>query len=307
MYPALRKADGSYYRAAHGHESMLYHPRLLNGDTSPDEAWNPELSHELEQQVIESLKLEMLYDHVPRFARGRGQGFIRVRRLNQFGLYNYLGEQLLDAEWDEIRIINHYAHVRRGDLFGVLSMDGTWVLPPRYHMVTSWSDGYFEVGLNLYRHPKGINITPALSLFCGLLICFGYHGAPAHAVRTGKPLIFNGRWGVFDEKGLEVLPKIYDDISFMSPERILVLKDGFFGMTNVAREELVPCIWDYGNGSGEFCSINDSAGWKLDNNNRLKRLDKLPIEFYHDMDGVVECVRQNLLDPPGKPPEAEED
>lgn len=277
MYPDLRKSDGSYYRVGRHHESMLHVPMLLTGERSTDGqmTWNSELSRELESQAIERLRLQNIYDGVSGFGYGRGEGFIQVRRLTQFGLYNYLGQKLLEPKWDEIRIQSHYAHVRKGILFGVMNLSGEWVLPPRYHMIRGWQNGFFEVGMNVKQNPSGIDICLDLE-WNGILgpIYMSYWGGLRRAISEGTPIHLNGRWGVFDEYGVEVLPIVYEDLVLFDGDRAVVLKDGCFGVIDLRGNIIVPCEWELvgvSDSGPSFGNRGEKKWWRVDRENRLRR------------------------------------
>ncbi len=134
--------------------------------------------------------------------------------------------------------------VRRGDLWGILDLQGNEIVAPLYDEIAYHEDGMFLQGYNAVLDEKGRlsyidvngNVTASVDyeLTSSDYKGFSYNAAIVAVKNMGKYMLISATHGE--------LPGKYDDVSTTTGYHpfIAVQKDGLWGVINMAGETVVP-------------------------------------------------------------------
>lgn len=158
-----------------------------------------------------------------------------VTSSKKVGILSNEGAQKIDLSYDEIKILDNELrlyYVRNGETKGVLDKNGKRVVYLEYE----------KIGLDLSKFPRS-NITNNMLLFDNCI-----------------PVMKNGKWGLFDKNGNQILDTVYDSIGYIAGtkkdtaennlavipdiEGIVVCKDEKYGIVNSRGKFIAPCSFD---------------------------------------------------------------
>lgn len=158
-----------------------------------------------------------------------------VTSSKKVGILSNEGAQKIDLSYDEIKILDNELrlyYVRNGEMSGVLDKNGKRVVYLEYE----------KIGLDISKFPRN-NITNNMLLFDNCI-----------------PVMKNGKWGLFDKNGNQILDTVYDSIGYIAGtkkdsaennlavipeiEGIVVCKDEKYGIVNSRGKFVAPCSFD---------------------------------------------------------------
>lgn len=155
----------------------------------------------------------------------------------------------LELEMDEAVIEKYYFKK-----YGYIDKKRKEVIPLKYDIANSFHDGLATLGA------KGEYRGYSYNSFSGLSV--NIVGPEVYTDKNGQGVfeqyvvsttfnddgfsvvIKNGKYGVIDRKGNEVIPVQYDDLRFEDNGIAAVRKDGKWGYINVNGEEVTPAIYN---------------------------------------------------------------
>jgi hypothetical protein len=180
------------------------------------------------------------YSKASDFSNGRAA----VQREGQCGYINKTGRELVRLEFstcldyeDGLAVV--YKNKRKAGLIDSL---GQFLIEPSINRLFDFSEGRGLVRDANYRF---YYITEQASLYDGY-----YQGASPfqHGVAVVQS---NGRWGVINQKGIELIPPKYDKIEAFENGYAKVQIKGFNGLTNLKGELIVQPDYEYISYAGE--------------------------------------------------------
>lgn len=153
------------------------------------------------------LRIANRYDSIGEFH----EGLAAVKLIGKWGFVNTSDQIAINPNYDRCTSFYHgLAVVSRNQKFGLIGPGGTVALPLRYDRVQRLPDGRFQLGIgalngladdtgNVLIEPKYASLHEAVP---GLLI-------------AGR----DGKFGVVTDKGLNVIPMIYDQLTYAAVQR----------------------------------------------------------------------------------------
>jgi len=180
----------------------------------------------------------------------------------KYGFINLKNEVVIPAKFDGAKNFkNGLAAVRINGLWGFINTKGEMVIQPKYGTVLDF-DGpiakvsiaeinYMQTGTYTYINQKGEDVTEAAIL-----------GEPAFFNGLKPAIAENGKYGYKNNKGVMVIPAIYDDANeFNGSGWATCYKDGFMGCVNTSGKVVVPFTFKFiQTGFGKYIAAQTQNG-----------------------------------------------
>ena len=204
-------------------------------------------------------------------------GLIKVEVAGKYGALTREGKEQIPCTYDEI-VIGSYIKVKRDDKWGVIDEYGNPIVACIYDSISILKEGF-----NCYKVEKEGNY--------GIIDFEGNEILPCIYSRIDDwsenllQLASNGKIGVFDiDKKELILPCQYDNIGIGDSE-IFIYIDGKHGVVNNVGQEIIPCVYDniIFMGSGTY-AIEKDAQWTIVNEN----MESIDTNIYEDIYSAYE-------------------
>ena len=210
--------------------------------------------------------------------RGFKEGFAAVKYKDGFGFINIQGELVIDAEYSKVSDFSEgVVAVQQNGRCGYLNKKGKWFVKPEYSRCLDYNEGIGVVYLGLKKagllnkegklivEPK-INRLLTFSEGLGLVrdssyrfyyitekakLYDGYYqkaGKFQHGIAVVQ---MDGKWGIINQKGIEITPPKYDKISQFEEGYAKVRIKGFNGLTDTNGKSIVQPEYEYITYAGE--------------------------------------------------------
>jgi hypothetical protein len=206
-----------------------------------------------------------------------GGTFLIAKKDGKYRIYSLSGDRALAGEYDSAGIINsEYLLLENGGLSAVYRFDGTPFIPfeDGYGGI-EWPGGFIRVekdgGVNLLT-PERVPVFPKV---------YGRIDWPVH----GMAVVWeDGKAGLFDLSGepREVLPVIYELVSVLDPELILVKLNGLLGVLDTGGRTVISLIYDDITPAGSSMIVTRGGKQGLYNRNGNKLIDVIYDEINSD-------------------------
>lgn len=147
-----------------------------------------------------------------------------------------LGNQLFDTIFENARPFNQgYAPVRRNGLWGILDSTGHLALPCRYEAITDNVNGHFFAGTMQGLAMFDYTMQP--------LTPFIYYFSSAESDNHFS-VIRDGRYGILDGSGREVVPCQYDELGALLQGRVMVRLGNRYGIVDSLGNTILPVEYE---------------------------------------------------------------
>ncbi len=172
------------------------------------------------------------------------EGFVAVQQEGRCGFINKKGKWLIEPQFSKCLDFNNgiavvYMGLRKA---GLLDTDGNVVVEPKINRLLDFSEGRGLVRDSSYRF---YYITEKAKLYDG-------YYQKASKFQHGVAVVqMDGRWGIINQKGIEITPPKYDKISKFENGFAKVRIKGFSGLTNNQGESIVQPDYEYITYAGE--------------------------------------------------------
>lgn len=164
----------------------------------------------------------------------------------KYGFINLKNEVVIPAKFDGAQgFKNGLAAVKINDLWGFINPKGEIVIQPKYGTVLDFDGpiakvsiaeiGFMQTGTYTYINQKGEDVPEASIL-----------GEPVYYNGLKPVKAENGKYGYKNNKGVMVIPAIYDDAyDFNGSGWARCSKDGFMGCVNASGKVVVPFTFKF--------------------------------------------------------------
>lgn len=184
--------------------------------------------------------IDPIYSKVSSFS----EGMAMVQQKGKCGYINLQGTQIIPCEFSKcLDFKEDKAVVYKGyKKAGLIDRDGKFIIKPGLNKLLSFEKGRGLVRENEY---KFYYITDQARLY------EGYY-QKASTFKHGVAVVqINGKWGVINQKGIQIIPPKYDKISSFEDGYAKVLINEFSGLTNLKGELIVDPDYEYISYAGE--------------------------------------------------------
>ncbi len=165
-----------------------------------------------------------------------------IKQNGRYGLSNAIGQTLIPAEYNYLEVGTYgVVKVQKGDLFGIMKSNGTWVAEPRYsHMSTKRTNT---------KAPD----WPAIAVRAGKPFLVNSRGdevnkQPVSALRWVGENVYawenKGKWGLMSANGDIITPAQFDGVRDYTFGQLAVRQGGRWGFVNKAGRPSVPVSFD---------------------------------------------------------------
>ena len=166
--------------------------------------------------------------------------YVILKNSDKFALYDKTnGKEIFPCKYDNISIIgekegqNTYLLLMINNYWGVADSKGKIILPLEYDNINVLGD-IFQVrkeGENFLYNNRGEKLPVKKYEIVEWL--------NPYKVRM------NGKWGVIDSTGYEIIPCQYDNVMYQrNIDAIIAVNDNKYGLFTKQGEEIVPCVYD---------------------------------------------------------------
>ena len=211
--------DGSAIVGIDGNRNTINRKGELTSQWSENDAKDDNSSRDMEQK---NLLEEELYP---------------LKKGDKYGLANEKGEWILEAQFDDVMVINEvggcvdangWIKVKINKKWGVITKEGAWVLKPQFDEIS-----YFELtNLIAAKHNGKYGLINKKGEWI-LQPKFDEIRRYGECDATGFGIIMlNGKWGLIDKRGEWVLKQKFDHIEILN-DRIYVKFGGQEGYTTL--------------------------------------------------------------------------
>lgn len=179
----------------------------------------------------------------------------------KYGFINLKNEVVIPAKFDEAKNFkNGLAAVKIGDLWGYINTNGEIVIQPKYRTVLDFEGpiakvsiaeiGLMQTGTYTYINQKGEDVPETAIL-----------GEPAFFNGLKPVKAENGKYGYKNNKGVMVIPAVYDDANeFNGSGWASCYKDGFIGCINANGKVVVPFTFKFiQTGFGKYIAVQTQS------------------------------------------------
>jgi hypothetical protein len=180
----------------------------------------------------------------------------------KFGFINLNNEVVIPAKFDGAQNFkNGLAAIKIGDLWGFINTKGEIVIQPKYGTVLDFYNqiakvsikeiGFMQTGTYTYINQKGEDVPESSIL-----------GAPVYFNGLKPVKAENGKYGYKNNKGVMVIPAIYDDANeFNGSGWATCSKDGLMGCVNANGKIVVPFTFKFiQTGFGKYITAQTQSG-----------------------------------------------
>ena len=200
------------------------------------------------------------------------EGMAAVKYKNKYGFINTSGKMVIDNKYSKVSNFSEgLAMVQKNGLCGFVNKKGEVIVPLKYSRCEDFKDGNAIVYKGLRKGglidktgheviKPGVNRLIDFSDGRGLVrddkwrfyyiteeakLYEGYY-EEAKEFQHGVAVVqMNGRWGVINQKGMQVIPPKYDQIEDFENGYAKVRIKGFSGLTNLKGEVIVQPDYEY--------------------------------------------------------------
>lgn len=205
-------------------------------------------------------------------------GFAAVKFKDKYGFINLSGELVIPAKYSKVSDFSEgFASVQIDGRCGYIDSKGKWFVDPTYSRCLDFKDGIGVVYMGLKRaglikkegklivEPQ-INRLLDFSEGRGLVrdssyrfyyitekakLHDGYYEKASKFEHGVAVVQMDGKWGIINQKGIEITPPKYDKISTFEKGYAKVRIKGFSGLTNTRGETIVQPDYEYIHYAGE--------------------------------------------------------
>jgi hypothetical protein len=186
-----------------------------------------------------------------------GGDFLIASKNNKYGLLKLDGTAFLPFEYGEIVDNNSFFVVKKENKYGVLNQSGELVLPVEYDLLNLafCMDQYNRrqpyllgakngkkgiIYINSWNSPLGFIYDDLIST-----------GKGDFSLRSGDLFynsviaVKNGKYGVIEMNGQEVLPFVYDDMQYVSEFLVIARKNNKYGVVDIHNNNNVVLPFEY--------------------------------------------------------------
>ena len=222
--------------------------------------------------------IPFLFPAASSFNEGRAVVAIYVDSfLVSYGFIDKKGNVVIQPQYDyAFPYYEGYAVVKKYDRYGMIDTENREVLPIKFEILTSMSDGLFFAG-----DDQGLALSNNK---------FKRLTQPIYTELIGKSddrilVRRDGKYGYLNHKGKEIIPCQYDHASLFKDSRANVSIKGKWGIINTSGKTILPIEYDNSGYRGEAYIYHDS----------LALIEKNRHYGYVDMDGniVIQPIYQN--------------
>ena len=255
-------------------------PILAWAQTKPTAPLPPEESKARLQQLGDSLRKYDYFDYLDR------HGWIIVSKLsdnnakkawpNRFGIIDDYGRQILPCEYSDIRFQEHsdLIFVMKDSLLGFMNRQLEWVIPPKYDG-RGWYDfeevdDFFEYGMIALTDMNGKE---------GVVDSTGREVLPCQYdwVRIAGPDLFiiekrNEKVaGAVNHHGDTVIPFVYNLLYAYNDHYLKAERQDLYGVLSVTGQEIIPCKYEmiWGSDMGYFAARQGGKWGVVDSANNV--------------------------------------
>lgn len=255
-------------------------PLLAWAQTKPTAPLPPEESKARLQQLGDSLRKYDYFDYLDR------HGWIIVSKLsdnnakkawpNRFGIIDDYGRQILPCEYSDIRFQEHsdLIFVMKDSLLGFMNRKLEWVIPPKYDGRVWYDmeevDDFFEYGMIVLTDMNGKE---------GVVDSTGREILPCQydRVRIAGPDLFiiekrNEKVvGAVNHHGDTVIPFVYNLLYSYNDHYLEAERQDLYGVLSVTGQEIVPCKYEmiWGSDMGYFAARQGGKWGVVDSANNV--------------------------------------
>ncbi len=260
--------------------AILLLPLLAWAQTKPTAPLPPEESKARLQQLGDSLRKYDYFDYLDR------HGWIIVSKLsdnnakkawpNRFGIIDDFGRQILPCEYSDIRFQEHsdLIFVMKDSLLGFMNRQLEWVIPPKYDG-RGWYDfeevdDFFEYGMIALTDMNGKE---------GVVDSTGREVLPCQYdwVRIAGPDLFiiekrNEKVvGAVNHHGDTVIPFVYNLLYAYNDHYLKAERQDLYGVLSVTGQEIIPCKYEmiWGSDMGYFAARQGGKWGVVDSANNV--------------------------------------
>lgn len=186
------------------------------------------------------LVIDNIYSKAGDFSEGRAA----VQRNGLCGYIDSNGDEVVELEYSKCLDFTGgkavvYKGYRQG---GIIDLNGNYVIEPSINRLYGFTEGRGLVRDSRYRF---YYITEEAKLYEGY---YDRAGNFQHGVAVVQS---DGRWGIINQKGMEIIPPKYDKIEDFQDGYAKVRIKGFSGLTNLQGELIVQPTYEYISYAGE--------------------------------------------------------
>lgn len=226
------------------------------------------------------LKIAARFDWARPFSEGRAT----VSLGNKRGYINRRGQLAILPQFEEAcPFKNGVAIVRKNRRYGLIDRNGRVLQPPIYYKIELWQQDFYRLSL---LHPKThlVEIHGLADAGGRLLLDTIYQEISliqSKYIKVKKDSLT----GYFSRKGKVLIPMIYKNLGFVSPEGFLAARrDEKWGFIDIRGRQKLPFDYDdcrMGFSEGRSWVLKDSCFLLLDNKMRvLRRCPQFSTVFY---------------------------
>jgi len=189
------------------------------------------------------------------------EGMVIVAKSNCWGVVEVLsGKLILPIEYQEItKFKNQRARIKRFGKYGYINTSCEVVVPPRYEDLPDETDYYTSkwTGKIMLDSKIGFMDTKTYQVLI----------PPKYEVMWDfvdklAPVMLNGKWGIIDEEGKELISTIYDEIDYFKDGIAKVRINNKWGFVDKSGKLVVPLIYDQVNDyKDEYSLVQYRGHW----------------------------------------------
>ncbi len=187
--------------------------------------------------------------------------YYRVMDNGKIGLISSDGSIIVPAEYDQVWSLQKNGNIKvmKGGLLGIYNVEGSIVVPTRYEMIWNFSNGIARV----MRNGKigYVNDSGTEFIACDYDQIWSFEDGRAKVLKDGKV-------GYISENGTEIIPVEYQNIWGFEDGLAKVLKNGKIGIIDEKGMEVIPCIYQ------QIYGFNNEGVSKAVLNNDIVYIDK---------------------------------
>jgi hypothetical protein len=281
--------------------AILLLPLLAWAQTKPTAPLPPEESKARLQQLGDSLRKYDYFDYLDRYGwiivSVRSDDNAKKAWPNRFGIIDDFGRQILPCEYSDIRFQEHsdLIFVMKDSLLGFMNRQLEWVIPPKYDGRVWYDveevDDFFEYGMIVLTDMDGKE---------GVVDSTGREILPFQDdwVRIASPDLFiiekrNEKVvGAFNHLGDTVIPFVFDYLSPFNIRYLEAVKQDRYGVLSITGQEIIPCkyeaIWASNKG---FFAVKQGDKWGV-----VDSLDNIVIPFSYNTQHVWFLDKMDLIE-----------
>lgn len=190
------------------------------------------------------------------------ENVFRFEQNGKYGLVNYTGKLLLNAEYDSINAISGIENsliIEKDGKLGLCDNSGNIIIEPKYKEIqkigNNYKNGYIVVDENdkygIIGFDKTVILEPKYSEIKG--VC----GEDTYAVKE------DDKYSVIDKTGVKLLEDKFDDVIGINNGYVIASKDNKFGVIGISGDKIIDFKYDnlqYTNGNYYIAKSGEKYG-----------------------------------------------